>query len=145
MARSFSEADLAEIVSYDGDVIDMEVTIVDSPGDSEHASTGDHTEGQSSLVRIYGVSCEAGASTSIEIPILAPDWQTRLTYTAANGARIGLTEILHLSEPRDPMKVIAARFAGVLPRGTREIGAFWWYGSMPERGPVYWTQIAHSC
>jgi hypothetical protein len=143
--RSFSESELAEIVNYDGEVIEMTIAVAHSLSDSEHAST-DHTDDMSSLVSIYDVSCNAGASSSIKLRITAFDWHGRLTYTAANGARIGISGIASLPGSYYPPQVLTARFEGVLPRGTREISAFWWYGSAPsERGPVYSTQIAHSC
>lgn len=99
---------------------------------------------QTTRVRLYDVSCSGGASTSLLVPVTAFGYHARLGYFRRNGSRIGLSPIWDRPGSVYAGVTLRVRFNGRIPAGTKDLRAFWWYGSAGD-GPVYWNRVATDC
>jgi hypothetical protein len=135
-----SGEDLAVIQDPRAEVIEMEVSSEIEEVPAEFEATA-----QTSAVEIFSVSCGAGASSRFRLPITAFYWHARLGYFRADGGRIGLSPIIEWPRSFYAGSVLSARWNGSLPRGLRDLRAFWWYGTEPSSGPTYWNRKSQRC
>jgi hypothetical protein len=150
--EELTEAEVAEVLDPELDLLEMEVESSSEPADAEEPETvdapvaGEGIAGQTGSVRIYDVGCSTGAGTSFLLPITAFYWNARLGYFRSDGSRIGLSSIVRIPRSYYAGVTLRARFNGRLPAGLRDLRAFWWYGPPEELGgPVYWNRISHKC
>jgi hypothetical protein len=110
----------------------------------------DHEErfGQTGHVRLFNYGCQTGASASFELPIQAFFWNACLGYADRSGRMIPPRFSPHATWPASysPGTTLTGIWRGVLPRGTYELRAWWWYGAEGDSVPgLWWNRVYVNC